>query len=145
GALALRKMELRATADASRPARCHRLQPRIKVYPFRAIDAMRAENRGFPAAEAVKTHRHGNGDVDPDHADLDSVGKVTRGIAIAGEKRGAVGEGIGVDQGYRVFIALAAHHREHGTEDLVFINAHRGRNAIEQGAAQPEALLIALQ
>src|SRR3954451_2208750 len=41
----------RAVRDARRPARRHRLQPRIEAHAFRPVDRMVAEQRTLPAAE----------------------------------------------------------------------------------------------
>jgi hypothetical protein len=57
-----------------------------------------AEQGGFPAAEAVVGHGHGDGHVNADHADLDFVLEAPRRTAVIGEDGGAVAVGVGVDQ-----------------------------------------------
>src|SRR4051812_46538292 len=61
---ALAEVELGAGADAGRPARCHRLQAGIEMYAFGAVNAMRAENGRFPAAEGMKADRHRDRHID---------------------------------------------------------------------------------
>jgi hypothetical protein len=56
-----------------------------------------AEQGGFPAAEAVVGHGHGDGHV-ADHADLDFVLETLRRTAVIGQDGGAVAVGVGVDQ-----------------------------------------------
>src|ERR1700760_2274642 len=62
--------EFRAAADARGPARRDGFQPRVEIHALRSIDAMGAEDRGFPAAETVGAHRHRDGHIDADHAGL---------------------------------------------------------------------------
>jgi hypothetical protein len=52
----------------------------------------------LPAAKAVERHRHRDRDVDADHADLDAVGKLARGVAVAGEDCDAVAVFMVVDE-----------------------------------------------
>src|SRR5690349_24759268 len=47
------EVELRARADAGRPARGHGLELGVEAHAFHAVDAVVAEHRGLPAAEAV--------------------------------------------------------------------------------------------
>ncbi len=82
--------ELRAGADAGRPARGHGLELSIEAHAFHDVDAVVAEDRGLPAAEGVIGHRHRDRHVDAHHADLDVVGEGARGVAVAGEDRRAV-------------------------------------------------------
>jgi hypothetical protein len=49
-----------------------------------------AEDRFLPAAEGVIGQRHRDRHVDPHHADIDPAGEIPRGVAVAGEDRGAV-------------------------------------------------------
>jgi hypothetical protein len=50
-----------------------------------------AEQRRLPAAERVVRHRHRDGHVDADHADLDLVLELAGGAAVVGEDGHAVG------------------------------------------------------
>ena len=52
----------------------------------------------LPAAEGVECHRHGDRDVDANHADLDVMGEGAGGITIAGEDSYTVGVVMGMDQ-----------------------------------------------
>jgi hypothetical protein len=55
-----------------------------------------------------------------------------RGVSAGREERGAVGERVGVDQGDRVVERVDAHDSEHGSEDLVAVDRHRGFDLVEQ-------------
>src|SRR5690242_10129883 len=83
--------------DAGRPAGRDRLQPGVEAHALGTVHVVVAEQRALPAAEAVEGHRHRDRDVDAHHPDLDLVREVARRVAVAGEDRGAVGEGVGVD------------------------------------------------
>ena len=109
-----------------------------EVHAFGAVGVGIAEQRGFPAAEAVVGHRYRDGHVDADHADLDLVLEAPRRAAVVGEDRGAVAVGVGVDQLQRLVVGVHAQHREHRAEDLVGVHAHVGGDVIEQARAQPE-------
>src|SRR5580700_8399138 len=137
--------ELRAGADAGRPARGHGLELGVEAHAFHAVDAVVAEDRGLPAAEGVVGHRHRDRHVDADHADLDVVGEGTRGVAVAGEDRRAVAVGMVVHQPDRLVEAPGAHHRQHRSEDLVLVDRHVGLHVVEQAAAHEVAVLVALQ
>ena len=86
-------------ANARRPAAGARLDRGIEAHALRPMDAVVAEERALPATEEVKRHGDRSRDVDPDHAGLDPVGKVARGIAILGEDAGAVSVFVLVDEG----------------------------------------------
>jgi hypothetical protein len=50
-----------------------------------------AEAGFLPAAEGVIGQRHRDRHIDADHADIDAAdGEIARGVAVAGEDRGAV-------------------------------------------------------
>ena len=97
------------------------------------------EQRVLPAAEAVEGYRYRQGHVDADHADLDLVGEAASGLAIAGEEAGAVAVLVIIDQRDGVFEACHAHHTKYRAEDLVTIDAHVRRDAIEQRGTHEEA------
>src|SRR4249920_1008890 len=67
--------ELRAGADAGRPACGHGLELGVEAHAFHAVDAVIAEDRGLPAAEAVIGHGDRDRHVDADHADLHAAGE----------------------------------------------------------------------
>src|SRR4051812_16573200 len=110
-ALARPEVELGARTDAGRPARGHGLELGVEAHAFHAVDAVVAEHRGLPAAEAVIGDRHRDRHVDADHADLDVAGEGAGSVAVAGEDRRAVAVGMVVHQLDRVVERLAAHHR----------------------------------
>src|SRR5690606_11293119 len=82
--------ELGTGADASGPAPGHGLHPGEEAHAIRAVHVQRAEDRALPAAEAVEGHGHRDRHVDADHADVDTLLELPRGIAVAGEDRGTV-------------------------------------------------------
>ena len=49
-----------------------------------------------------------------------------------------------VRQSERVVVGLGAHDREHGAEDLLFVNAHIGGDVVEERTADVKAFLVAL-
>ena len=104
-----------------------------------------AEERAFPAAEAVIGDRDRDGDVDADHADLRLGGEIAGGVAVAGEDCGAVAELMIVDHLDGGIVIRRAHHRENRAENLFLVDLHLGRDAVEQARADIIAALIALQ
>ncbi|MND91836.1 hypothetical protein D3C80_839750 [compost metagenome] len=102
-----------------------------------------AEQRVFPAAEAVEGHGHRDGHVDADHADLDLVTEHARRVAIAREDGGAVGVLVGIDQGHRLLVALNPDHTKHGAKNLFLIDAHVSGDVVEQTATEVETVLVA--
>ena len=99
---------------------------------------MVAEEGTLPSAEAVEGHGDGDGDVDADHAGLDAAGKVTGGVAIAGEDAGAVAELVVVDELQGCLEVVGADYAEDGAEDLFLVDAHGGLQVVEEGCAQEE-------
>ena len=83
--------------------------------------------------------------VDADHADLDAVGEGARRIAVAREDRGAVAVFVRVDEIGRFIVVRGANDGEHRPEDLFSIDRHVARDAIEQRAAEEEAVLVTLK
>ena len=106
---------------------------------------MITEHRCLPAAKAVIGHRHRNRHIHPDHADIHLADKIARGIAIAGEDRGAIAIFMVDHQLACLFIALRTQHRQHRTENLVTIDRHVRGHLVEQRAADEKPVLIALQ
>ena len=51
-----------------------------------AVELEVAEARALPTAESVIGERHRNREVHAHHADIDSVGEIAGGVAIAGEE-----------------------------------------------------------
>src|SRR5690606_32197993 len=102
-----------------------------------------AEQRALPAAEAVIGDRHGQRNVDANHAHLDLLAEKPRRLAIAGEDAGAVAVLMGVDQLDGRLQAADAHDAQHRPEDLLPVDAHVRRDLIEQAAAEEEAIRTA--
>ena len=93
----------------------------------------------------MERHRHRNGHVDPYHTGLHAVEEILRRAPVAREDRGAVAELVGIDQRERILETAGANHREHRAEDLLAVDAHFGRDPVEQCRAQEEAALIVLE
>src|SRR5690606_14818801 len=85
------------------------LLPGVEVDPFGAIDGVTSEDRILPAPEGVVRKRYRDGDIDPDHPDLDLAGELAGGPAVIGEDRGAVAIPIRIDQPDRILKVLLAH------------------------------------
>ncbi len=100
-----------------------------------------AEEARLPTAEAVVAHRHGDRDVDPDHADLDVELELARRAAVAREQRDAVGVRVGVDQVDPLLVPGDADDRQHRPEDLVVVAGHAGLDVVDQRRVQEEALV----
>ena len=138
-----RHVEARRGAAVVGPARRDRLQPRVEAHAVHAMHVQVAEQRVAPAAERVERHRHRNRHVDAGHADFDVLLEPSRRMARAREQRRAVGIRIGVDHRDRIGERFGAHDGEHRTEDLLAIDRHLGRDAIEQRRADEETRLRA--
>src|SRR3954464_4618097 len=82
-----RKVHVRAVGRLVGPARGYDLAARVELHALGAVDVVVAEQRVLPAAEAVEAHRHGDRDVDADHADLDAAPELARRVSGAGEDR----------------------------------------------------------
>jgi len=100
---------------------------------------MISEERALPSTEAVEGHGNGNGHIDADHACLDTVGKGSRRVAVAGEDGGAVAELMVVDEFKCGFEGIGADDAEDRSEDLFAIDAHVGFYVIEEAGAEKEA------
>src|SRR5579864_378549 len=101
-----------------------------------------AENTAFPAAEAMPGHGHRDRHVDADHADLDASAELARHVPVAGIAGDAVGEGMRVDELDRGGEVRHPDATEHRAEDLLLVDAHRRRHAVEEGGTYPEAALL---
>src|SRR5438067_136974 len=132
-----------AGADAGRPARGHRLQPRVEAHALAAVDGHVAEQRALPAAKAVERHRHRDRHVDADHADLHAAGEFARGIAVTREDRDAVAVFVVARELGRLVERIRAHDRQYRAEDLLLVDAHLGLDVVEHRAADKEAVLVA--
>src|SRR5437868_4439147 len=99
----------------------------------------------LPAAEAVIANRHRNRHVDADHADIDAGGEFARGVAVAGEDRDAVAIFVLRRKPHRFLEILRPDHLQDRPENLVLVGLHVGRDPIEEGGADEEALLMPLK
>src|SRR4051794_26311006 len=104
-----------------------------------AVLADIAEAGALPSAEAVITDGHRNRHVDADHPDIDAGGEFARGVAVAGEDRGAVAVFVLRGEGERLLEVLRADDLQHRAENLVLVALHAGRHVIEQSRADEEA------
>src|SRR6478672_7146819 len=127
------------------PAGGDRLDLGPELHAFHAVLVGVAEGRALPAAEGVIGDRHGDRDVDPDHADFDAGGEVAGRAAVLGEDGDAVAVLVlaGKRQGF--LEAGGADDLQHGTEDLFLVGLHLGRDVVEQRRADEIAVLVALQ
>src|SRR5215472_7589586 len=136
---------LGAGADTGGPTGGDRLQPGIEAHALGPVHVVVTEEGALPAPEAVKCHGHGDRHIDSHHSDLDLGREVPGRIAVAGEDRGAVAILMLVDQLDGGIVVGHPHHREHGAEDLLLVDAHRRLHLVEKAAAEIEAVLVALQ
>src|SRR5271166_6061032 len=90
----LRKTEVHAAGPRIGPAAGDHLGSGVELDALRPVDVQVAEQRGFPAAEAVVGHRHGNRHVDPNHPGFNVELKLACGSSVASEDRDAVPIGI---------------------------------------------------
>ena len=119
--------------------------PRVKKRDaFGAVGVGVTEEGVLPAAEGVVGHGDGDRDVDADHAHLDLVLEAPGRAAVVGEDGGAIAVRIGVDQFEGLVVALDPDHGEDRAEDLVGVDGHLGRDVVEQGGAQEEAVASAV-
>ena len=107
------------------------------------MDVRLPEQGVLPAAERVVGHRHRDGDVDADHPDVDAALEPPRGLAGAGEDRGAVAVGVGVDDRDGLVHGAGTDHRQHRAEDLLRVDVHRRGDVVDHGRAHEEAVLVA--
>ena len=69
--------------------------------------------------------------------------EVPRGVAVPGEDRGAVAELVLVDEPERLLVVLRPHHAQDRPEDLFLVDTHVRGHAVEDAAADEEAVLVA--
>nr|GEU28076.1 hypothetical protein [Tanacetum cinerariifolium] len=141
--LHLGECKFRASGGGIGPALHHRFMARIKTHAFRSVCMMVAEQAALPAAETVKGHRHRQRHVHAHHAYLDLPHEFARGAAVARVDRHAVAVLVGVDQLHRAAHVGQAHHAQDGAENFFLVDGHGGRDVIEQGPANKEAVLAA--
>jgi hypothetical protein len=134
----------RAFLDAGGPAGGDGLGAGVEAEGVGAVLVEVAEAGLLPAAEGVIGERHRDRHVDADHADVDPAGEVAGGVAVAGEDRGAVAVFVAHGQVDRLVVGLRPHGGEHGAEDLLLVDVHLGRDAVEEAGADEEAVLVAL-
>jgi hypothetical protein len=70
-----------------------------------------AKPRALPTAERMISDRHGNRNIDADHADIHTSSKITRGITIACENSDSVAVFMVRGKRQGVLIILRAHDR----------------------------------
>src|SRR6188472_4187849 len=127
------------------PAARDSLEALVKTHAFHAMHRMIGKTRAPPAAKAHERHRHGYGYVDADHADFDRLHECARGAAVAREHGRSVGELMRIHELHRIRECRYAHHHEHGTKNLLAIDAHRRRHMIKETAAEEESALVVLE
>src|SRR5215831_15466332 len=140
-----RNDELGTFLDARGPARRHRLGLGVEAHRVRAVLVEIAETRTLPAAESVIGKRHGDREIHSDHAHFDPADEVARGVAVPREDGDAVAVFVLGGKPHRLLVVLGAHYRQHRPENLFLVDAHVGRDMIEQTTAHEMATLIALQ
>ncbi len=99
-----------------------------------------AEEGLIPAVEREPGHGGGYADVDANHAALDAVLKLARGLARARENGGAISIRRAVGQFNGGVEVGHAHHVEHGAEDFLAHHGHAGLNFVEHRRAEEEAV-----
>src|SRR3954452_16487809 len=138
--LAAREAEVDAAVPGVQPPRGDRLLPGVEGEAVGPVRLRVAEQRVLESAERVVGDRDRDRHVDPDHADLDLPLEAARRPAVVREHRGAVPEGARVDEGDALLEARDAHDGQDRPEDLVAVHPRRGRDTVDQGGAEPEAV-----
>ena len=85
---------------------------------------------------------NGNAHVDPNHAAVRSLGKLTRIITILREDHRAVGERVGIHDADTLFKVFDAFYAEHRPENFSLANGHLRSYMVQNGMAYIEAVLI---
>src|SRR5689334_14411731 len=116
-----------------------------KAHAFLPILADVAEAGALPPAEAVVAYRHRDRDVDADHADIHARSEFASRVAVPSEDGDAVAILVLRRELQRRLEIGRADHLQHGPEDLVLVGLHIRRHVIEEGRADEEAFLMALQ
>src|ERR671911_2326536 len=124
------------------PARGDDLSASVEVDPLRPVDVRVAEETAFPAAERVIRDGNRDRDIDADHPNLDLVLELPGGAAVAREDRDAVAVLILVHELDRLVVGPGSDDREHRSEDLVLVRIHLGRDLVQQGHAEEEAVAV---
>ncbi len=102
------------------------------------------EQRPFPSAKAVISHRNRQRDVDASHANLNLVAKQTSRVTITCRDEGAIAVLMIVDQLHGVLKASNPNDAQHRSKNLFFIDTHLGGgDVIEEASSQKEAFLMA--
>src|SRR6266849_3130420 len=140
-----RNDKLSAFLGSRGPTRRYGFGLRVEPDRVRAVLVEVTEARALPPAESIVRQRHRNGEIHPHHADVDALGEISRGVAVAGEDGDAIAVGVLGWQSHRLLVVLSPHHAEHRAENLFFVDAHVRRHLVEQAAAHEVAVLIALQ
>jgi hypothetical protein len=104
-----------------------------------------AKDRFFPATECVIGQRHRDWHVDADHADVDAVCEITRGVAIAGKDRCAVAVFVVDGKVDRLFICFGAHCGQNWAKDLFFIDVHVRCDMVKEVGTNKETVFVALK
>src|SRR5437016_7947159 len=92
----------------------------------------------------MKGHGNRNRHVDADHADLDLMGELACGIAVACKDCCTVAELVFIDPPGCGRIVRSTRNAQHGAEDLLFVDPHTGVNVIKQRSTDEIAILIPL-
>ena len=79
-----------------------------------------AKDRLFPSTKGVIGKWHRNRDIDPDHANIDTVGKVARRIPVACKYRGSIAIFMVNCQIDCFFIAPRTYCAQNWSEDFLF-------------------------
>src|SRR5690606_4017452 len=124
------------------PALGHDLGAGEEAHAVHPVLVEVGEARALPAAETVVGDGHRDRHVDADHAHLDPVGELARGVAVAGEDGHAVPVLVRAGQRERLLEAVRAHDLQHRAEDLVAPGLHLRRDAVEQRGPEEEAVLV---
>src|ERR1700761_6381017 len=122
------------------PTLCNGFLFCVETHGFRAVSVVIAHQALFPSTEAMEGHRHGNGNIHANHSYLNTMRKFSRYLSIPREDRGAITIFMFVNQLQCAGKIGDANHAEHRSEDLFLIDTHGRRDAIEQRAADEEAL-----
>src|SRR3990172_11323812 len=136
--LRLWEPQLHTAVAPVRPAADDHLAASAEANAIATVHVTVAEDRALPTSERVVGHRNRYRNVDPDHADLNLVLEPTRCPPVVGENCDPVGVRVGIDERERFGEGPGAHHAKHRTEDLVSVNRHRRRDAVEETRAQKE-------
>ncbi len=110
--------------------------------PCRPVGRAVAEDRRLPTSEGVGGHRHRDGHVDSDHADLDGPLELPGRGAVAGEHADAVAVRVGIDQvdGFQAKVATSRRTPRHGAEICLVVGAAGlSTPPMKQRAAEEEA------